>query len=84
MKVKKENQEWIKQYAKSYGISEEEALNKLISEVRENQETARANMQQEIIERLPNLNFEQMREVRQLVEKLYPTFFQVLSKAITK
>ncbi|TID10986.1 hypothetical protein JO83_13340, partial [Avibacterium paragallinarum] len=48
------------------------------------QETARQNMQKEIIERLPNLNFEQMREVRQLIERLYPTFFQVLSQASKK
>ncbi|AZI13585.1 hypothetical protein ACU6T4_07535 [Avibacterium paragallinarum] len=81
MKVSKENQEWIKQYAQIHQLTEEEAVNKLIGEVRDTQETARQNMQKEIIERLPNLNFEQMREVRQLIERLYPTFFQVLSQA---
>ncbi|MDG6894559.1 hypothetical protein [Volucribacter amazonae] len=84
MKVNKENQEWVKKYAKSHNLTEEEAVNKLISEVRDTQETARQTMQNEIIERLPNLNFEQMHEVRQLVEHLYPTFFQVLSKAMNK
>ncbi|KGQ27286.1 hypothetical protein JP31_04795 [Gallibacterium anatis] len=84
MKVSKENQEWIKQYAQTHQLTEEEAVNKLIGEVRETQETARQNMQKEIIERLPNLNFEQMREVRQLIERLYPTFFQVLSQATKK
>ncbi|POY46463.1 hypothetical protein [Avibacterium paragallinarum] len=84
MKVSKENQEWIKQYAQIHQLTEEEAVNKLIGEVRDTQETARQNMQKEIIERLPNLNFEQMREVRQLIERLYPTFFQVLSQASKK
>ncbi len=84
MKVSKENQEWIKQYAQIHQLTEEEAVNKLIGEVRDTQETARQNMQKEIIERLPNLNFEQMREVRQLIERLYPTFFQVLSQATKK
>lgn len=84
MKVNKEHQEWIKQYAQSHGITEEQALNKLIGDVKDAQETERQNMQQEIIERLPNLNLEQIRQIRQLVEQFYPTFFQVLSKAMSK
>lgn len=74
MKVGKENKEWLKQYAQSHGISEEDALNKLLDETRQTQEAQREQFQKEIIERLPNLTFEQMREVRQLVEKFAPTF----------
>lgn len=84
MKVSKEHQEWIKQYAKSHNLTEEAALNKLIGDVRETQESERVSLQQQIIERLPNLNLEQMREIRQSVEQFYPTFFHVLSEAIKK
>ena len=46
MKVSKEHQEWIKQYAKSHNLTEEAALNKLIGDIRETQETERVNLQQ--------------------------------------
>ena len=84
MKVSKEHQEWIKQYAKAHNISEDQALNKLIGEVREAQEAERTKYQQEIIERLPSLNLEQIREVRQLVEKFAPSVMEFLSKVLSK
>lgn len=43
MKVSKEHQEWIKQYAKSHNLTEEAALNKLIGDVRETQESERVS-----------------------------------------
>lgn len=84
MKVGKENKEWLKQYAQSHGISEEEALNKLLDETRQTQEAQREQFQKEIIERLPNLTFEQMREVRQLVEQFSPTFVHFLANVLNK
>ncbi len=81
MKVNKEHQEWIKQYAQTHNLTEEQALNKLIGDVRNAEETERQNLQQAIIERLPNLNLEQMRQVRQLVEQLFPTFFHICAKS---
>lgn len=81
MKVNKEHQEWIKQYAQTHNLTEEQALNKLIGDVRNAEETERQNLQQAIIERLPNLNLEQMRKVRDLIEQIYPTFFHILSKS---
>lgn len=75
MKVSKEHQEWIKQYAQRHNISEEEALNKLIGDVRNAEEIERENLCQAIIERVPKLNLEQLREIRQLIENYYPTFF---------
>ncbi|GAB1669208.1 TPA: hypothetical protein PWU90_002386 [Mannheimia haemolytica] len=84
MKVSKEHQEWIKQYAQRHNISEEEALNKLIGDVRNAEEIERENLCQAIIERVPKLNLEQLREIRQLIENYYPTFFHILSEAVKK
>lgn len=84
MKINKEHQEWVKQYAQIHNLTEEQALNKLIGDIKESQESERQALQQAIIERLPKLHLEQMREVRQLVERLYPTLFHVLSEAAKK
>lgn len=84
MKVSKEHQEWVKQYAQSLGIGEDEALNKLIDDVRKAHEVERENLQKQIIERLPNLNLEQLREVYQIVDKFLPSFVQFIQNVLKK